>query len=254
VTINQAQITSLDQGCAANNACPPTPGNPIGPGPNGNIANLGGANPNALFMGYPIPNSTSGGGDGFNSAAYTFPGNDPTTLKTYIFKLDYKISADGNHSLFVRGNLQNDKESQPPQFPGLPPNSVITNNSKGIAGGYTYIIRPNLINNFRYAYIRQGVGTAGLNSQPFNRLRGLDDVVGLTSTVLTNVPVNNFIDDVSWIKGHHTLQFGTNWRLIHNNRQSNAQNLSEGYANLYWMSPSFISGNTPPNNLDPAES
>jgi hypothetical protein len=257
VTINQAQITSLDQGCANPTppqpvTCPPTPGNPVGPGPNGNIANLGGANPAALFTGYPTPNSTSGGGDGLNSAAYTFPGNDPTTLKTYIFKLDYKISADGNHSLFVRGNLQNDKESQPPQFPGLPPNSVITNNSKGIAGGYTYIIRPNLINNFRYAYIRQGVGNAGLNSQPFNRLRGLDDVVGLTSTILTNVPVNNFIDDVSWIKGHHTLQFGTNWRLIHNNRQSNAENLSEGYANLYWMSPSFISGNTPPNDLDPA--
>ena len=59
---------------------------------------------------------------------------------------------------------------------------------------------------------------------------------------LTNVPVHNFIDDVSWTKGKHTIQFGTNWRLIHNNRQSNAQNLSLGYANLYWMSPSFISG------------
>ncbi len=47
---------------------------------------------------------------------------------------------------------------------------------------------------------------------------------------------------MSWTKGRHTLQFGTNWRLIHNNRQSNAQNLSEGYANLYWMNPSFISG------------
>ncbi|MGC1448506.1 MAG: carboxypeptidase-like regulatory domain-containing protein [Candidatus Sulfotelmatobacter sp.] len=252
VTINQAQITSLDQGCAANNSCPPTPGNPVGPGPNGNIANLGGANPSALFTGYPAPNSTSGGGDGLNSASYTFPGNDPTTLKTYILKLDYKISADGNQSLFIRGNLQNDKESKPPQFPGLPPNSIITNNSKAIAGGYTWIIRPTLINNFRYAYIRQGVGNAGLNSQPYNSLRGLDDSLGLTSTILTNVPVNNFIDDVSWIKGHHTLQFGTNWRLIHNNRQSNAQNLSSGYANLYWMSPSFISGNVPPNNLDPA--
>jgi hypothetical protein len=249
-TLYPAGIASLDQGCSANNTCPPTPGNPGGPGPNGNIANIGGANPNALFAGYPIPNSTSGGGDGLNSAAYTFPGNDPTTLKTYIFKLDYKISADGNHSVFVRGNLQNDKESQPPQFPGLPPNTVVTNNSKGIAGGYTYIIRPNLINNFRYAYIRQGVGTAGLNSQPFNRLRGLDDVVGLTSTILTNVPVNNFIDDVSWIKGHHTLQFGTNWRLIHNNRQSNEQNLSEGYANLFWMNPSFIAGTGA--SLDPA--
>jgi hypothetical protein len=222
----------------------------VGPGPNGNIANIGGANPSALFAKYPAPNSTSGGGDGLNSAAYTFPGNDPTSLNTYIFKLDYKISANGNHSLFVRGNLQNDRESKPPQFPGLPPNDFLTNNSKGIAGGYTWVARNNLINNFRYAFIRQGLGDSGLNSQPFNRLRGLDDAVGLTPSILTNVPVHNFIDDVTWTKGRHTIQFGTNWRLIHNNRQSNAQNLSEGYANLYWMSPSFISGTGA--SLDPA--
>ena len=236
VTINANQIASLDQGCAGNGTCP------WGPGPNPNIE--------SLFKGYPAPNSTSGGGDGLNSAAYTFPGNDPTSLNTYIFKLDYNITANGNQSLFIRGNLQNDHESQPPQFPGLSPNNFITNNSKGIAGGYTWMIRPTLINNFRYAFIRQGVGNSGLNNQPFNRLRGLDDVVGLTPTILTNVPVNNFIDDLSWIKGRHTLQFGTNWRLIHNNRQSNAQNLSEGYANLYWMSPSFISGTGA--SLDPA--
>ncbi|MFZ0733771.1 MAG: carboxypeptidase-like regulatory domain-containing protein [Candidatus Sulfotelmatobacter sp.] len=249
VTLNQANITSLDQGCAGNGTCPATPGNPAGPGPNGNIANLGGANPAALFMGYFAPNSTAGGGDGLNSAAYTFPGNNPTSLNTYIFKLDYKISADGNHSLFIRGNLQNDNTKTPPQFPGLPPNDVLTNNSKGIAGGYTWIVRNNLINNFRYAFIRQGLGDTGLNSQPFNRLRGLDDAVGLTPTILTNVPVQNFVDDVSWTKGQHTIQFGTNWRLIHNNRQSNAQNLSEGYANLYWMNPSFISGTL--GSLDP---
>ncbi len=64
-------------------------------------------------------------------------------------------------------------------FPGLPSNNFLTNNSKGIAGGYTCMIRPNLINNFRYAFIRQGVGNSGLNDQPFNRLRGLDDAVGL---------------------------------------------------------------------------
>ena len=250
VTLNQANITSLDQGCAGNGTCPPTPGNAAGPGPNGNIANLGGANPAALFMGYPAPNSTAGGGDGLNSAAFTFPGNNPTRLNTYIFKLDYKISADGNHSLFVRGNLQNDNTKDPPQFPGLAPNAVLTNNSKGIAAGYTWIVRNNLINNFRYAFIRQGLGNTGLNTQPFNRLRGLDDAVGLTPTILTNVPVQNFIDDLSWTKGQHTIQVGTNWRLIHNNRQSNAQNLSEGYANLYWMNPSFISGTG--GSLDPA--
>src|SRR5271169_1585086 len=251
-TLTPAAVASLDQGCTGNGTCP------LGPGPNPLIANIGGSNPNALFTHYPAPNcpscgnATNGSGDLLNSSGYTFPGNDPIRLNTYIFKLDYKISANGNHSLFIRGNLQNDNQKLPPQFPGLPPNEVRTNNSKGIAAGYTWIIRNNLINNLRYAFIRQGLGDAGLDNQDFNRLRGLDDTIGLTSTILTNVPVNNFIDDVSWTKGRHTLQFGTNWRLIHNNRQSNAQNLSEGYANLYWMNPSFISGNSPPNNLDPA--
>ena len=245
-TLYPAGITSLDQGCSANSTCPATPGNTAGPGPNGLIANIGGANPNALFMSYPTPNcpscgnATNGSGDLLNSSGYTFPGNAPISLNTYIFKLDYKISADGNHSLFIRGNLQNDNQKLPPQFPGLPANNVLTNNSKGIGVGYTWIIRNNLINNFRYAFIRQGVGDGGLDNQDFNRLRGLDDTVGITHTILTNVPVQNFIDDVSWTKGRHTLQFGTNWRFIHNNRQSNAQNISEGYANLYWMSPSFI--------------
>src|SRR5579863_8666685 len=248
-TLTPAGVSSLDQGVPQGTGCasqsPPTC--PLGPGPNPLLANIGGANPNALFTHYPVPNcpscgnSTNGSGDLLNSSGYTFPGNAPISLNTYIFKLDYKISANGSHSLFIRGNLQNDNLKSPPQFPGLPPNQVTTNNSKGIAAGYTWIVRNNLINNFRYAFIRQGLGVAGLNNQDFNRLRGLDDTIGITSTVLTNVPVHNFIDDLSWIKGRHTLQFGTNWRLIHNNRQSNAENISEGYANLYWMSPSFIS-------------
>jgi hypothetical protein len=259
-TLTPAQLSSLDTSCVGNGTCPPTPGNPAGGGPNGLIANIGGANPNALFTHYPAPNcpscgnATNGSGDLLNSSGFTFPGNNPTKLDTYILKLDYKITADGNQSLFVRGNLQNDHEARPPQFPGLPPNDFITNNSKGIAAGYTYMVRNNLINNFRYAFIRQGLGQSGINNQNFNRLRGIDDTRAVrpadTPTILTNVPVHNFIDDVSWVKGKHTLQLGTNWRLIHNNRQSNAQNISEGFANLYWMSPSFISGTGA--SLDPA--
>ncbi|HXW90291.1 MAG TPA: carboxypeptidase-like regulatory domain-containing protein [Terriglobales bacterium] len=244
-TLSPAQIASIDVGCAANGTCPPTPGS-AGPGPNGLIANIGGANPNALFMHYPQPNCTLCGNavntpDGLNSAGFLFPGNDPTSLNTYIVKLDYKITTSGNQSLFVRGNLQNDHESKPPQFPGLPSNQYVTNNSKGIAAGYVYLISNNLINNLRYAFIRQGLGQGGINSQDYNTLRGLDDTIGVGSaSIFTNVPVHNFIDNVSWTKDKHTLQFGTNWRLIHNNRESSAQNISSGYANLYWMSPSFI--------------
>ena len=171
---------------------------------------------------------------------------------TYIVKLDYKINASGTHSLFVRGNLQNDHEKHPPQFPGQPPFSFITNNSKGIAAGYTALISNNVINNFRYAFIRQGLGTGGLNSQDFVNFRGLDDTQGLGSqTILTNVPVSNFVDDISWTRGKHTIQFGTNWRLIHNNRESNADNISTAQTNLYWLNPSFIANQGV--SLDPSQ-
>jgi len=236
VTVNASQISAIDQGCSGAGTCP------WGPGPNPNIL--------SMFSNYPAPNSTSGGGDGLNSASYTFAGNNPTKHDTYIFKLDYRITPTGNHSLFVRGNLQNDHTSTPPQYPGLAANDFDTNNSKGIAVGYTALLRNNLINNLRYAFIRQGLGVSGLNDQPFNRLRGLSDSVGLTPSILTNVPVHNVIDDVSWTKGKQTIQFGTNWRFIRNNRQSNAQNLSEGYENLYWMNPSFIANTG--TSLDPA--
>jgi hypothetical protein len=245
-TLTPAGVTSLDQGCSSQvpNACP------LGAGPNPLIANINGTNPNALFTHYPAPNCPScgnalnGSGDLLNTSGFTFPGNDPTRLNTYIFKLDYKLTSSGNQSLFIRGNLQNDHEAKPPQFPGLPSNDFVTNNSKGIAAGYTYIIHNNLINNFRYAFIRQGLGQSGINNQDYATLRGLDDTQALSSsdtpTIFTNVPVQNFIDDVSWTKNRHTIQFGTNWRLIHNNRQSDAENISFAYANSDWMNPSSI--------------
>jgi hypothetical protein len=240
-TLTPDQVAALDQGCQSNGTCPATPGNPTGPGPNGLVTNINGTgNPNALFMNYPLPNSTNTG-DLLNTAGYTFPGADPVKHDTYLVKLDYKINASGSHSLFVRGNLQNDHEKQPPQFPGQPPFDFLTNNSKGIAAGYTALIKSNLINNFRYAFIRQGVGTGGTNSQDFVNFRGLDDTQALASqTILTNVPVHNFADDVSWTKGQHTIQFGTNWRFIRNNRLSNADNISTAQTNLYWLNPSFI--------------
>jgi hypothetical protein len=258
VTLTPGQVAALDQGnpagtgCASNGTCPVTPGNLWGgAGPNGLITNINGTgNPSALFTKYPLPNSNSEG-DLLNTAAYTFPGADPVKHDTYIVKLDYKINASGSHSLFVRGNLQNDHEKQPPQFPGQPPFDFLTNNSKGIAVGYTALISNNVINNLRYAFIRQGLGTGGINNQDFVNFRGLDDTQGLGSqTVLTNVPVHNFVDDVSWTKGTHTVQFGTNWRVIHNNRQSNEDNISTAQTNLYWLNPSFIANQAV--SLDPS--
>lgn len=193
----------------------------------------------ALFQQYPHANNDSFG-DGFNFRAFSFPAPAPQSFNTWIAKLDYNLTSNGNHRLFLRGNLQGDHTSFPPQFPGLPPNFLRTDNSKGLAAGYTALLGPNLVNNFRYGFIRQGNGTSGLSNQAVNQFRILDDVQGFTRSTFVNVPVHNFVDDVSWTRGKHTVQFGMNWRLIHNNRSSNAQNFFNGLANVSWLDNAAI--------------
>ena len=202
----------------------------------------------AIFQNYPHPNSDAFG-DGFNYRAFTFASPAPAKLDTYILKLDYKLTQSGNHSLFVKGHLQNFHNSNAPQFPGQPPNDFLTDNSKGIFAGYTALLSSTLVNNLRYGYIRQGLGDTGLSSTDFNHFRGLDDVQGFTNTVLTNVPVQNIVDDLSWTKGKHTLQFGGNLRIITNNRTGNAQNVSTTDTNVFWLDNAGISNTG--SSLDP---
>lgn len=253
VQLTRAQFAAMDPLAASMGSCPWA-----------NQAGQCGVDPNVLpvFQQYPQPNSDTVG-DLLDYRGFTFPGADPVKLNTYIVRLDYKITANGNHSLFLRGNLQNDSEATAPQFPGQPAFSYNTTNSKAIAAGYTALLRPTLINNFRWSLIRQGNGTSGLNSQPYVYFRGLTPVTGLNSqSEYVNVPVNNLVDDLTWTKGKHSLQFGTNLRLIHNNRVGNMQNVSTdltdafqldnaGIANTSTLSSSFCA-NPGQCSLDPA--
>lgn len=254
VTITPAGLANTDTGCAS--AVPATcnwtaAGFPFDGGADPYVANVNGSNPSAIFMGYPRPNSDAVG-DGLDYRGFTFAAPNPTKHDTYILKLDYKLTQNGNHSLFLKGHLQNWHSKSPPQFPGLPPNDFLTNNSKGIFAGYTALFRSNLINNLRYGLIRQGLGDTGLGVADFNYFRGMayPQGAGFTPSILTNVPVHNIVDDVSWTKGKHTLQFGGNLRIVTNNRTGNAQNYSFALTNVYWLDNAGIANQG--SSLDPA--
>jgi len=223
VQLTPGQFAALDPNCSTNGTCP------LGAGANPLIAYLQGnpnSSPNSVFNLYPLPNSDTVG-DLLNYRGYTFAGAAPQKLNTYIMRLDYKITANGNHNLFLRGNLQNDNQALAPQFPLQPSSDFHTSNNKGIAAGYTALLRPNLINNFRWSLVREGLGDSGINSQPYVHFRTLSDITALSAqSDYVNVPVHNFVDDLTWTKGKHTLQFGTNLRLVHNNRAGNGQNVS----------------------------
>lgn len=234
-TLTSAQIASMDPNCTGNGTCP------LGPGPDPAVV--------ALFNKYPLPNSNAcGNADGFNISCFTFASPSPERLNTFIAKLDYNLNASGTHRLFVRGNLQNDRSSSAEQFPGLPAASVLAVGSKAIAAGYTATLSNNLINVFRYGFTRQSTANAGQQTQQAVSFRFIDDLSPLTSTRSSHIPVNNWIDDVTWVKGKHTMQFGTNIRLIDNIRSSNATSFNGALLNPLFL-PTAPAGHA--GSLDP---
>ena len=235
-TLSAADLASMDPNCSANGTCP------LGPGPNPAVMQL--------FQQYPVPN-TGTVGDGFDYQGFTFSSPLPAKLDAYVAKIDYNLTANGNHRVFLRGVLNNDRAAQSQintsvtgdggsQFPGQPAAETTRTNSKGMTAGYTATLSPTLINNFRFGYVRQGLDQAGQQTQHFVSFRGMDDLTAETSTINTNVPVLNWVDDLTKERGSHTLQFGANLRQVDNERASNAQSFFFAQTNVYWLGPSCI--------------
>jgi hypothetical protein len=247
-TLSPAVIRSMDPGCLTSGTCPN--GNGVSPA----VLDLWNGQeslPNrASVPAYPLPNTNvSFGSDGLNILGYTFAAPQPAGLNTYLAKLDYNLTRNGNRRLFLRGQLQDDRTLDAAQFPGGSPSQIVQNNSKGIAVGYTAVLSNTVINNFRYGLVRQGLGQAGPN--PFSNISfwNLSSQVSFDPTINVNVPVNQFVNDLTWTRGQHTLQFGGNWRLVDNNRYSNAQNITTASSHPDWLYEGGISGTG--QNLDP---
>jgi len=241
VTMTPALLAQIDPNCSSAGTCP------LGPGANPAIQQIMSSYPHANC---PFCSNASNTADGFNYQGFTFAGSNPQDLNTYIVKLDYNITRNGNHHLFVRGNLQDDHTADPPQFPGLIPTLADTIPSKGLAVGYTATLSSTIINNFRYGFIRQAVTEVGSGTQDYVDLRGLDTTRGDENhSFIANVPVHNFVDDISWTKGSHTLQMGANFRMIGDIRNSTLSSFSRGQTNASWLDVSSIANTG--NSLDP---
>lgn len=236
-TMPAATLAALDPNCSGNGTCPQGAG----------------ANPNvqAILKTYPASNTNAAvGADGFNYQGYTFAAPTPLTLNTYIAKIDYNITQNGNHRLFVRGIMNGDKSDNAPQFPGMRPNISQTTVAKSLAVGYTAVLSRSLINNFRYGFVRQAVDQTGAGNVTYVRLRGLDNPGGQANDSYdVSVPVHNFVDDLSWTRSKHTFEFGANFRMIGNIKNSTLTSFSDGYTNASWLNVSGIANKN--TSLDP---
>ena len=191
----------------------------------------------ALLNAMPAGNDSTGG-DGLNTTGYRFNSPVASDQNTYIAKLDYKLDSVGKHSLFWRGNLQNDSANQAPQFPGLPPNSVTLANNKGFAAGWTGVLTPALVNTFRYGFTRVGNQTTGVLTSPYEWFRGIDTPYGTTTGTTRIIPVHTIGNDLSWNHRAHDFRFGAVVRLVSNQSSSLSNSYSSSSSNPSWLSGS----------------
>ena len=108
-----------------------------------------------------------------------------------------------------------------------------------------------MINDLRYGYVRQGNANQGIGQGDYVSFRFMDQAISQTRSTIVNVPVHNFVDTFSWTKGQHSLTFGINYRLVFNNRDSNASSFNSGSTNEYWIEGGGNIANTG-NSFDPA--
>jgi hypothetical protein len=209
------------------------------------------------FNTFPLPNDNTVG-DGVNFEGYRFKGPAYIDNNYYIARVDYKITQNGNHTLFWRGGLENNLNDGVPYLPGDGPELTEVNYNKGFAAGYQAILKPTLVNNFRWGFTRESFGEIGNQTQPTIFFRGLNDnstpnnsSLAVTNSLNYQVPVQNFVDDVSWIKGKHTLAFGANVNFLRNPQNTNVNSFSSATTNASWFDTSALANTGVPGHFDP---
>jgi len=192
---------------------------------------------------YPANDTTVG--DGLNTSGFRFNARTPTELNTYIGRFDFNLT--NNQTLFVRGNYQNDTITRAVYFssdcstpgdniqcfPDTPPLTT-WNHPKGLAIGHVWTVNNSIVNRFNYGLTRASFTQNGDSSENQVNFRFIFSPQSFARTLRRTTPVHNFVDDVSWVRGNHTLGVGANVRLITNNRSSLSPSFDTAFIN-----PSF---------------
>jgi hypothetical protein len=201
--LSAAQVAALDP-CSQAGGCPNSPGF-TAPGVAPALLNL-------FQKRYPAPNDFASG-DGVNTAGFRFNAPNPLDENSYLGRFDFNINT--KHKLFGRVNFRNqDSINQLIQFPGDPltgPNIV---RDYAWVIGETWTISPRTVNQLILGETRSNLDQpilfnpsggmvelsffGGALATPFAR----QSQIGHISSVPT------FRDDVTLLRGHHTIQFG----------------------------------------------
>jgi len=180
---------------------------PLGIGPNAAMLKIVNAEPHC---------NVASSGDLENYCSYQFNYPQHAKQDTYIGRMDYTVDNAGKHQIMVRGNLQNDHSPGTPAFPGLPESGLNLSNNKGLATGYTWVLKPNMVNRLTWGFTRQGGETSGPQNSGDTWSRNVSAPYTTGTSTQRFVPVHTISEDFSWTHGDHDFRFGVTGRLISN--------------------------------------
>ena len=215
-----------------------------------------GAGPDAASMAYfrtlPVSNSNVTG-DGYNYQGFVYAAPTHETQNVYIARADYNITQDGKQRLSLMGALRSDASDAcpgcQPYFPGELPQSETIYHNRGLIAGYSAVIHPNLMSNFHYGFVRESFETLGNSYQPWIIFNFTQSI---TRTQNYQRPMNNFSEDLSWLHGKHTLQFGGYVLFMRNPRLNYASSFDSGSTNSSFTTTSGFSSPGNPSKFNPA--
>jgi hypothetical protein len=156
-------------------------------------------------------------GDGLNTSGFRFNAKAPIRQNVVTTKIDGKIT--DNQDVFLRFQYQADNSSAISRFPDTPSAKTWVH-PWGIATGHTWTINSSMVNKFTYGLTRDAFTIGGDSTQNFYSFRFVYQPFNFSRTLSRITPVQNFVDDFTWVKGNHTVSAGGNIRLIKNSRNS----------------------------------
>ena len=167
----------------------------------------------AYFRTYPSPNDP--GRDGRNLMDYRFAAPIENDFLNLVSRVDYKAA--DNHSFFARVGKQDDTINNATTFEDTDPRRQRLFNNWGGAIGYDAVLSPTLTNSFRYGFTKIDENNAGVTDGNYVTFRFITPFDGKgdtnTFTDTRQTPTQNFVNDLSWFKGRHTMKAGTNIRF-----------------------------------------
>ncbi len=227
----------------------------------------------ALINSTPLPNTFSSVGDGLNTAGFTW--NPPTKFSgpNYMARVDHNFGpSDG---MFVRW-LQNNYDTKegdflnarPQVFPGFPPLGEVLRIGKNLAVSYRHVFSPNLVNEFATGFNRFAFTFTFGESNPnfgnpsklppwsdecvFGSFLNISSPYCVSPHTARAVTAPQFVDNLSWIHGAHTIRTGFNFRFYYHN-DSRGFFGSGILAPVVYFNQSLRPGGFQPSNISSAD-